>query len=168
MPAPREPGDGPRKKRTGRRGVQSGARTQLDGPRAIRSALAQASFGAFLRREGKLSAAVEQLEAARESFVRLGARPFLESCDRELASCRPLPRGRRPVHPSGLTPKEVSVATLVTQGKTNREVAAELAISVHTVEYHLKHIYAKLGITSRSQLIVKLGVRQDHLDGEPR
>lgn len=47
-------------------------------------------------------------------------------------------------------------------------MASELAISVNTVEYHLKHIYAKLGITSRSQLIVKLGVRQDHLDGEPR
>ena len=137
-------------------------------PEPFDRALAQASFGAFLRREGKLSAAVEQLEAARESFVRLGARPFLESCDRELGSCRPLPRGRRTVDPCGLTPKEVSLATLVTQGKTNREVASELAISVNTVEYHLEHIYAKLGITSRSQLIVKLGVRQYHLDGEPR
>ena len=130
-------------------------------------ALAQASFGAFLRREGKLSAAVEQLEAAREGFVCLGARPSLESCEQELASCAPVPRGRRPVEPSGLTPKEVSVATLVTRGKTNREVANELAISVNTVEYHLKRIYAKLGITSRSQLIVRLGVGQEDL-AEPR
>jgi DNA-binding CsgD family transcriptional regulator len=137
-------------------------------PAPFDRALAQASCGTWLRREGKLPAAVEQLETAREGFVRLGARPFLESCDRELASCRPLPSRRRPVDPSALTPKEVSVATLVTQGKTNREVAAELAISVNTVEYHLKHIYAKLGITSRSQLIVRLGVGQEGLDGEPR
>lgn len=137
-------------------------------PAPFDRALAQASSGAFLRREGKRAAAVEQLEAAREGFVSLGARPFLESCDRELESCRPLPGGRRSVDPSGLTPKEMSVATLVTQGKTNREVAAELAVSVNTVEYHLKHIYAKLGINSRSQLIVRLGVRQEDLDGEPR
>ncbi|HEV2069924.1 MAG TPA: LuxR C-terminal-related transcriptional regulator, partial [Acidimicrobiales bacterium] len=137
-------------------------------PAPFDRALAQASFGAFLRREGKLSAAVEQLKAAREGFVRLGARPFLESCDRELASCGPLPGGGRPMDPSGLTPKEMSVATLVTKGKTNREVASELFISVNTVEYHLKHIYAKLGINSRSQLIVRLGVGQEDLDGEPR
>ena len=69
------------------------------------------------------------------------------------------PRGRRPVDPSALlTPGEMSVATLVTQGKPNRKVAAELATSVNTVEYHLKNIYAKLGISSRSQLIVRLGL----------
>ena len=137
-------------------------------PAPFDRALAQASRGAFLRREGNRCAAVEQLEAAREGFVRLGARPFVESCDRELASCGPLPPGRRPVDPCGFTPKEMSVATLVTQGKTNREVASELAVSVNTVEYHLKKIYAKLGINSRSQLIVRLGVPQEDIDGDPR
>jgi DNA-binding NarL/FixJ family response regulator len=62
----------------------------------------------------------------------------------------------------------VAVAKLVTQGKTNREVATELVISVNTVEYHLKHIYAKLGITSRSQLIVRFGVRPDDLERDAK
>lgn len=90
---------------------------------AVGRALAQASFGAFLRREGKLSAAVEQLEAAREGFVRLGAHPSLESCDRELAWCGPLPRGRHTVDPRGLTLKEVGRHSRH-PGETNREWAA--------------------------------------------
>ena len=57
---------------------------------------------------------------------------------------------------SALTPQESTVARLVLKGMTNREVAAELVVSVNTIEYHLKNIYPKLGVSSRTQLMAKL------------
>ena len=56
----------------------------------------------------------------------------------------------------GLTPQEVSVARLVVRGLSNREVAAQLVVSVNTVEFHLKNIYSKLEITSRNQLTTRM------------
>ena len=56
-----------------------------------------------------------------------------------------------------LTPQERAVARLVCAGRTNREVAAELVLSVKTVGYHLGNAYAKLGVNSRTQLAVRLG-----------
>ncbi len=53
---------------------------------------------------------------------------------------------------SNLTPQEEAVSTLVAQGLSNREVAAELYVSPKTVQYHLTRIYAKLGVRSRSEL----------------
>ncbi|MDQ4068964.1 MAG: AAA family ATPase [Actinomycetota bacterium] len=129
-------------------------------------ALVHASYGAFLRRCGQRTAAAAELGTASALFAHLGARPFLERCDRELASTR-RPAGRRPNVPSNeLTAREASVARLVCEGKRNREVATELVVSENTVEYHLKHIYAKLGIASRSQLIVRLGPRPETSVGE--
>jgi DNA-binding NarL/FixJ family response regulator len=57
----------------------------------------------------------------------------------------------------GLTPAEQSVARLVATGRTNRQAAAELHVSVKTVEFHLGHIFDKLGIRSRKDLITRLG-----------
>jgi DNA-binding CsgD family transcriptional regulator len=62
----------------------------------------------------------------------------------------------RSVRPStgweSLTDSERRVAELVAEGATNREVAATLVISTHTVDSHLRHVFAKLGIASRVQL----------------
>ncbi|MBM3128226.1 MAG: helix-turn-helix transcriptional regulator [Chloroflexi bacterium] len=63
----------------------------------------------------------------------------------------PAPSERRWLWDS-LTAREMQVAHLVVQGKRNAEIAEELTISVHTVESHLKHIYAKLGVHSRGEL----------------
>ncbi len=60
------------------------------------------------------------------------------------------------------------MARLLSEGKQNREVANELVVSENTVEYHLKNIYAKLGVASRSQLIVCLVARSDHVHRGPR
>lgn len=119
-------------------------------------AMAQAAHGAFLRRAGQRRPAVGELRAARDGFDRLGAAPYVERCERELAASGLAPRRRREVAPIGLTPQERSVAQLVAQGKSNRTVAEELVVSVNTIEYHLKNIYAKLGIRSRSQLTLRL------------
>jgi DNA-binding NarL/FixJ family response regulator len=65
--------------------------------------------------------------------------------------------GLAPTHPPAtvrphLTPQELAVARLVAGGLTNQQVARELVVSVKTVEYHLSHVYAKLGVNSRLHL----------------
>ena len=51
-----------------------------------------------------------------------------------------------------LTPQELQVARFVSQGLSNREVGAQLFLSPRTVDFHLRHVYAKLGISSRTEL----------------
>ncbi|NRQ32647.1 AAA family ATPase [Nonomuraea sp. NN258] len=114
------------------------------------------AYGTFLRRRGRRAAAAEQLEAAQVTLSRLGALPYLEQCDLELAAS-----GRATLRPQdtarlGLTPQEHTVAVLISRGLTNRQAARKLVLSVKTVEYHLSHIYTKLGITSRTALIGRL------------
>ena len=120
--------------------------------------LTELAYGRFLLGEGHRRAAAWQLEAARDCFTELGAQPYFEDSARELARC-----GIVPVAGSGtsrrwrLTPQEVSVARLVATGRTNRQVAEELVVSVKTVEYHLGNLYGKLGIRSRHELIPVFG-----------
>jgi DNA-binding CsgD family transcriptional regulator len=118
------------------------------------------AYGEFLRRKGRRRDASRHLLAARGCFELLGARPYTERTDGELAACglTPTPRGERSTN---LTPQEVAVATLVSQGVSNREAAAELVVSVKTIEYHLGHIYAKLGVRTRGQLTHKLSEQQN-------
>jgi DNA-binding NarL/FixJ family response regulator len=116
----------------------------------------QALYGRFLRRAGERRAAGDRLRAARDTFARLGATPFLDRCDAELAACG-LAVDRPPAAPLGrLTTQEQAVARLVCIGKSNREVAAELVISVKTVGYHLGNTYSKLGVNTRTQLAALL------------
>jgi DNA-binding CsgD family transcriptional regulator len=128
----------------------AGSATVLD------HAWTQALYGRFLRRAGERRAAGDLLRVARDTFARLGATPFLDSCNAELAACG-LAVDRSPAAPLGrLTTQEQAVARLVCVGKSNREVAAELVISVKTVGYHLGNTYAKLGVNTRTQLAALL------------
>ena len=110
-----------------------------------------------LRAAGQPQAAVARLRSARQRLITLGARPFLEACDRELAAAG------APAEPEtapafvGLTPAEQAVARLVATGRSNRQAAGELYVSVKTVEFHLGHIFDKLGIRSRKDLITRTG-----------
>ena len=110
----------------------------------------------MLRRAGQRRAAAAQLQAAHERFAALGARPYLERCERELNACGLTPAKRRGFDPSKLTAQELAVARLVAAGMSNRQVAAELFISIKTVQFHLTHIYAKLGIRSRTELAANM------------
>ncbi|WP_345571030.1 helix-turn-helix transcriptional regulator, partial [Nonomuraea rosea] len=110
-------------------------------------------LGRLLRRTGRRKAAAERLEAARAIFERLGASPLVDRCAHELAACGLEPPATVRL---GLTPQELSTATLVAGGLTNRQIARELLISVKTVEYHIGKIYTKLGIGSRVALAAKL------------
>ncbi len=110
-----------------------------------------------LRAAGQPQQAVARLRAARQRLTSLGARPYVEICDRELAAAG-APAGPKTAPALvGLTPAEQAVARLVATGRSNRQTAAELYVSVKTVEFHLGHIYAKLGIRSRKDLIARIG-----------
>lgn len=128
------------------------ALTLLDGL-PLRYDLARVNFayGQTLRRAGKRRDADTVISTARELYLSLGARTFVDRCDRELKAggVHQLRGARRFTE---LTPQEESVASLVAQGHSNREVAAELYISPKTVQYHLTRIYTKLGVRSRSEL----------------
>jgi DNA-binding CsgD family transcriptional regulator len=87
------------------------------------------------------SCAIE-LDAARAIFTRLGARPELEQLDAAAAG--------EPAPPAGLTERECEVLRHVAAGRTNRQIAAELTISEHTVARHLQNIFLKLGLASRA------------------
>ena len=102
--------------------------------------------------------------AARYHPITRGARPYLQTCHRELAAAELAAAG--PAGPQtapalpGLTPAEQRVARLDATGRTNRQTAAKLYVSVKTVEFHLGHIFDKLGIRSRKDLITRTGSPQ--------
>ncbi len=126
---------------------------RADAAGAFDRARLEACYGRFLRRTGKRGTGLSVLRAARDRFDRLGARPYVECCDRELTgSGTGGGQRRRPT----LTRHEMAVVRLVTQGLTNHAAAEQLVVSLNTVEYHLKNIYRKLGVASRTQLVAHL------------
>ena len=124
-------------------------------PRPFERALLELSYGQVLRRCGRRRAAAKQLEAARDRLTGLRARPYLERCEQELSACGLDPAKRSDVDPSRLTGQELAVARLVAVGMSNRQVASKLFISIKTVQFHLTHIYAKLGFGSRAELAAR-------------
>jgi DNA-binding CsgD family transcriptional regulator len=113
---------------------------------AFGRARALLALGAIRRRERQKRAAREAIAAALEGFEQLGAATWIEKARAELGRF-----GGR-MRTVGLTPAERRVATLVAEGRTNREVAAALFLGERTVETHLSHVYAKLGVRSRAEL----------------
>ncbi|MGW0811816.1 AAA family ATPase [Streptomyces viridiviolaceus] len=109
------------------------------------------AYGQTLRRAGKRREADTVLKNARDAYATLGAGTYVERCDRELQAGG-LQLSRAAPGMARLTPQEQAVARLVAAGATNQQAALELFISVKTVQYHLTHVYSKLGIRSRSEL----------------
>lgn len=112
-------------------------------------------FGEWLRRMRRRREALEQLHSAHDTFERLGARPWAGRAEREMAmagdrsAVAPTPRDTDRV----LTAQELQVARLAATGLTNREIAARLLISPRTVGNHLSHIFSKLGLGGRGDLV---------------
>jgi DNA-binding CsgD family transcriptional regulator len=109
-------------------------------------------FGEWLRRGNRRIDARHQLRAAYKLFTAIGAEAFAERARSELIATGEKVRKREigPYHQ--LTPQEEHIVRLAQDGRTNREIAAELFISTRTVEWHLRKVFAKLGITSRREL----------------
>lgn len=113
-------------------------------------------YGEWLRRCHRRADARSALTSAHQSFVGMGAEAFAERAQRELLATGAKVRKRSPGSSAGsaqtLTAQEAQIARMAGQGLTNQEIAAQLFISSHTVEWHLRKVFAKRGITSRRQL----------------
>ncbi len=109
-------------------------------------------YGARLRRARRRVDARRQLRAALETFERLGARPWADAAADELSATGETARRTGSSGLSQLTPRELQISRLLIEGKTTRQAAAALFLSPKTVEYHLRNVYIKLGINSRSEL----------------
>ncbi|TYB66767.1 AAA family ATPase [Nonomuraea sp. PA05] len=120
----------------------------------VRMALARARllYGEWLRRENRRVDAREQLTLAHDLFGLMGAGAFAERAGRELRATGESVRRRPAETPTGLTSQEARIARLAAGGLTNSEIGAQLYISPHTVEWHLRKIFVKLGVASRKEL----------------
>jgi DNA-binding CsgD family transcriptional regulator len=120
----------------------------------LRTVIARAHllYGEWLRRERRRLEAREQLRTAFELFNAMGIEAFARRAERELLATGERVRKRRVQTRDELTAQEAQVARLARDGLSNAEIGARLFISQHTVAYHLRKIFNKLGITSRSEL----------------
>lgn len=136
-------------------GHYTAAIAHLTGNRAeVDLARAHLLYGEWLRRVRRRGAAREQLRRAAEVFRRAGADVFLPRVDAELAATGADPR--RPAGSHGLTHQELTVAELAAAGRTNAEIGAAMFLSSNTVDYHLRKVFQKLGVSSRRQLSDRL------------
>jgi DNA-binding CsgD family transcriptional regulator len=110
-------------------------------------------YGELLRRRRRRADARAELSAALDGFERLGADPWADRARNELRATGITAKSRSEPSKPELTPQELRVALVVSDGATNAEAAAQLFLSAKTVEYHLSSVYRKLGIRSRAQLI---------------
>ncbi len=109
-------------------------------------------YGEWLRREGRRADARAQLRTAHDLFTAIGMEAFAERTGRELLATGEKVRKRSPDTRDELTPQEEQIARLARDGLSNPEIGAQLFVSARTVEWHLRNVFSKLGITSRRQL----------------
>ena len=120
----------------------------------LRPELARAHllYGEWLRREQRRVDARARLDTAHEMLAAMGAEGFAERARHELLATGAKVRKRLDETRGELTPQEEHIARLARDGRTNPEIGAELFISHRTVEWHLKKVFTKLGISSRRDL----------------
>jgi DNA-binding CsgD family transcriptional regulator len=142
-------------------GLYRGSIEHLSGTRArIELARTQLAYGEWLRRERRRVDAREPLRAAFEMFSAMGVDAFAARAERELLATGERARKRTVETLDQLTPQEAQIARLAAQGESNREIAARLFISPSTVEYHLRKVFRKLEVKSRTQLVHRLASRE--------
>jgi DNA-binding CsgD family transcriptional regulator len=114
-------------------------------------------YGEWLRRERQRREARRHLRRAADLFHQVGVPPWEERAETELRATGETTRRRDPSTLDQLTPQELQIAGLVAAGMTNRQIAAQLYLSPRTIDYHLRKVFSKLGLSSRTEL-VRMGV----------
>jgi DNA-binding NarL/FixJ family response regulator len=120
--------------------------------RPFERARTELAYGEFLRRTRRRVEAREHLRAALDGFEGLGAALWEERARVELRASGQTARKRDPSTRAELTAQELQIARFVAEGLTNRDVAAQLFLSPRTIDFHLRNVFTKLGISSRTAL----------------
>jgi DNA-binding CsgD family transcriptional regulator/tetratricopeptide (TPR) repeat protein len=144
--------DGPAADAAYREAIERLARSRV----AVHLGRAHLVYGEWLRREQRRVEAREHLRVAHETLERIGAEAFAERARRELRATGETVRRRTVKTRVELTAQETQIARLAGGGLTNPEIGAQLFLSPHTIEWHLRKVFAKLDITSRRQLHARL------------
>jgi DNA-binding CsgD family transcriptional regulator len=131
-----------------------------DVPSAFERARTELLYGERLRRANRRRDARAHLRTALETFDEHGAEPWSERAHSELRATGERVPTRSRDEREQLTPQELQIATLVAEGLTNREIGAQIFLSPKTVEYHLTHVYRKLDLHSRAELIRHLATER--------
>ncbi|MEV1082430.1 AAA family ATPase [Streptomyces sp. NPDC050211] len=139
-----------------REAIERLARTRV----RVELARAQLLYGEWLRRENRRADARVQLGVAHDMFSEIGAEAFAERARSELQATGAKVRNHVVATHAALTAQEAQIARLAGEGLTNSEIGVQLFISRHTVEWHLRKVFSKLGISSRKE------IRTMRLDGE--
>jgi len=133
--------------------------SQLEQSRAVVDlARTHLLYGQWLRRARRRRDARHELRIAHDMFAAMGADGFAARAATELRATGERARTRTPETISDLTPQEARVAELAAEGLPDSEIAAQLFISPSTVDYHLRKVFRKLNVTSRTQLVRKYRV----------
>ncbi|MEV4537730.1 helix-turn-helix transcriptional regulator [Asanoa sp. NPDC049518] len=109
-------------------------------------------YGEWLRRRRRRTDARLQLRTAYDLFTDIGATAFAARAGRELSAAGGRTHPRAPTRDHNLTTQEAQIARMASEGLSNPEIATRLFISARTVQYHLRKVFTKLGISSRTQL----------------
>ena len=109
-------------------------------------------YGEWLRRNRRRIDARVHLRSALDAFEQLGVAPWADRARAELRASGETARRRDPSTRDQLTPQELHIAGLAAGGLTNPEIGAQLFLSPRTIDYHLRKVFAKLGISSRAEL----------------
>ena len=126
------------------------------GDLSLMEARARLLYGEWLRRENRRSQARTELRQAYDAFTSMGAEAFAERAGRELAATGETVRRRILGEPEQLTSQESQIVRQAVAGRSNPEIAAALFLSPRTVEWHLRKVFGKLGISSRRELAAAL------------
>jgi ATP/maltotriose-dependent transcriptional regulator MalT len=118
----------------------------------VELARAQLRYGEWLRRQGRRADARAQLRTAYEALDAMGAEAFADRARHELAATGEMVRKRTAETRGDLTAQEAHIARLAVDGLSNPEIAAELYLSPRTVEWHLRNVFVKLGVSTRREL----------------
>ncbi len=132
--------------------IEESADVLRESPAVLERAKSLAELGAALRRAGQRRAARPPLTEALDQAADCGAWPLADRARAELTAAGGRPRRERLHGAEALTPSEWRVARLAADGRTNRQIAQSLYVTLKTVETHLAHAYAKLGIAQRGEL----------------